>query len=96
MIFCCEDMKIHIKDKRCKIYYDNLFREFYFKIDRLHILKLLYCPWCGTKLPKQLRDEFFDILENEYDIETDIFEYKVDLRIPQEFKTDEWWQKREL
>jgi hypothetical protein len=41
-------------------------------------------------LPKGLREEFFNILEKEYKIETDIGEYKQRTDIPQEFKSDEW------
>jgi hypothetical protein len=51
-----------------------------------------YCPWCSKKLPKSLRDGFFDTLE-EMGIEADIMDLD---NIPTEFKTDEWWKKRKL
>ena len=53
-----------------------------------------YCPFCGTKLPRELWDEWLDTLEKEYGIEdpTDSEREKV----PAEFWTDEWWKKRGL
>lgn len=53
-----------------------------------------YCQWCGKKMPKPLVDEWFDTLEKEYGITdpTDTEEQDV----PNEFKTDEWWKKRDL
>lgn len=58
--------------------------------------KMFYCPWCGSILPKRLRDEFFDILEKEYGIDSDIFEVLHNPKLPEEFRTDEWWKKRGL
>jgi hypothetical protein len=53
-----------------------------------------FCPWYGTKLSKNLSDEWFDILEYEYDIEDTTGQDKD--KIPEEFKTDERWKKRGL
>lgn len=56
--------------------------------------RVKYCPWCGEKLPKRLADEWEEILEKEYGIkEKDWWD---DSKIPEEFKTDEWWRKRNL
>lgn len=55
-----------------------------------------YCPCCGEALPQSLRKEFFETLENEFSVVTDIGEYKKEKIIPPEFKTDEWWKKRGL
>lgn len=59
-------------------------------------LEMDYCPWCGTKLPENLREEWFETLEREYGIETDIGEARDRTDIPQEFWSDEWWKKRSL
>ena len=53
-----------------------------------------YCPFCGAKLPKELSDEWFDILEKEYGID-DPHDSQRD-KVPAEFWTDEWWKKRGL
>ncbi|MCE8168029.1 MAG: hypothetical protein I3275_05410 [Candidatus Moeniiplasma glomeromycotorum] len=95
--YCCKEKEIFLNDPSSPIEYDPVFREYYFRLDNQpQIITFAFCPWCGTKLPKELREEFFDTLEKEYKIETDIGEYKERADIPQEFKSDEWWKKRAL
>jgi hypothetical protein len=57
---------------------------------------ITYCQFCGTKMAKELCDEWLDVLEKEYGL-TDVSpgDYH-DPRIPPEFWTDEWWKKRGL
>lgn len=68
-----------------------------------------YCPFCGIKLPKLLSDEYSIELEKVlgrkgYEA---LFYYKDEgafkecpvldrNKVPEEFKTDEWWIKRGL
>ena len=95
--FCCQDMEIFINDERDPIKYNPVFREYYIDIIASHnIITFSYCPWCGVKLPKILRNDFFNILEKEAKIVINIFEVKDNPKIPEEFKTDEWWKKRGL
>ena len=94
---CCNDMGVIISDNRNNVYFDPVFREFYIQTKRKHlILDLVFCPWCGTKFPKSLREDLFNVLETEFKIETNIGRYKKDKHVPPEFKTDEWWKKRGL
>src|SRR5687768_3225665 len=91
LIACCKAMKLFLEDERDPIEYNPVFREYFIRLhNRFNIITFSYCPWCGIKLPKELRKEFFDTLEREYKIETDIGEYKKRKDIPQEFKSDEW------
>lgn len=102
--FCCEEMYSHLfrSDKRTsEIHFDYypVFREYFIDYKKEYgggVQLIKFCPWCGSKLAKELREEFFNILEKEYKIETDIGEYRQRKDIPQEFKTDEWWKKRNL
>jgi hypothetical protein len=55
---------------------------------------IFYCPWCGTKLPKDLGEEWGELLEKEYGLEDPGWMKTEDL--PKEFQTDEWWRKRGL
>jgi hypothetical protein len=48
-----------------------------------------FCPWCGTKLPSSLREEFFNTLKKEHNIEVGIGDYDQRVDIPSEFRTDE-------
>lgn len=90
--FCCETLVLNLKEKRTYIGYNEVFREIYLnRSDTRSVITIIFfCPWCGSKLPNSLRDKFFDTLEKEYNIETDIGEYKERKDIPTEFKSDEW------
>ena len=93
----CKDMRLFLENPQDPILYNIIFREYYIKLYKQpNIITFSYCPWCGKVLPQSLRKEFFETLESEYDIVTDIGEYKKNKRIPPEFKTDEWWKKRGL
>lgn len=47
-------------------------------------LEIVYCPWCGTKLPESKRDRYFEQLEARgIDPATDT--------IPIKFYSDAWW-----
>ena len=48
-----------------------------------------FCPWCGSKLPRPLDDEWFDLLEG-LGLEPG------DPNIPAEMRSDAWWRNRGL
>ena len=56
--------------------------------------ELWYCPWCGKELPKDLDGIWGETLEREYGLTEE--ERDEGSKIPEEFKTDEWWKKRGL
>jgi hypothetical protein len=94
---CCQWIDIYLQYKEYPIYYNQIFREYYLGFpNNNNIILLDYCPWCNAKLPKSLRDEFFNILEEEYNIETDIGECFGRIDLPEEFKTDKWWKERDI
>lgn len=96
---CCKMMNDFLKDIRVQIEYIPKYREYYIPLSYRKkitaIQCLLYCPWCGIKLPESLRDQYFDILEKEYGIENDTYAEEEGI-LPEEFKTDKWWKKRGL
>ncbi|HSC25213.1 MAG TPA: hypothetical protein VLB80_03300 [Candidatus Babeliales bacterium] len=59
------------------------------------IYEINYCPWCAKPLPKDLRDEWLEVLKEEYDLDDPDSKEQKKL-VPEEFKTDEWWKKRGL
>lgn len=80
---------------RIGIGYDEKTRDFSIKSPVSGSHRIPFCPWCGTKFPKDLIDEWHQILEEEYGIDSpDNTEQSK--RIPAEFQTDEWWKKRGL
>ena len=93
--FCCDSMFEAIEEDKI-IDYDITVRDYGILVGKNSIRILLFCPWCGMKLPKRLMKEFYEILESEYGME-DVEIVKDDFaHVPEEFKTDKWWKKRGL
>lgn len=93
---CCTKMISILNEQKTPLYYTPHLREYNIPLEYSPAIQgILFCPWCGTQLPKRLRDEFFSILNNEYNIEPAWKKLKTK-GLPQEFKTDEWWKKRGL
>ena len=96
MKHCCSEMRFFIEENKLNIGYDARFREYYiFFKPKCGASKqtVSYCPWCGQKLPESLRDEWFDIMRNEYKLDDPCDDKR---RIPREFRSDKWWKKRGL
>ncbi len=55
-------------------------------------LQISFCPYCGTKLPENLEDMWFEILEKRFDID-DPFDSEQYKKIPVEYLSDSWWKK---
>lgn len=93
MKFCCKDMRLFVTDPRDPINYNDKLREYYIDAPKTsNIITMEYCPWCGKKLPPSLRNRYGDLITKEYNLDpwddTD--------KLPIEFKSDEWWKKRQL
>lgn len=56
---------------------------------------LKYCPWCGTKFPKDLFDEWIEIIKSKFNIKNTLDKKQLE-KIPKEYMTEEWWRKRGL
>jgi len=92
---CCLTMDRGLSREGGILYYDSQYREYGIKETNLTWGMLLdYCMFCGKKLPISVRDEWFDILEQEYGLESPCEEDRN--KVPKEFWTDEWWKKRNL
>jgi hypothetical protein len=88
---CCDQMSFHIENREKIIVYDKLTRTYGIKVTETVRQKILFCPWCGEKLPSDLSKELESIIFDELDL--DDFQ---DPRMPEEFKTDAWWKNRGL
>ena len=91
---CCKNMDFFLKEESVDIYYSDRFRSYGIGMKNGTSAEqaMVFCPWCGKKLPKDLGDEWFFILEEQYNLDVSVDKSK----IPEEFKTDEWWKKRGL
>ena len=89
---CCASMQREIEDSDIGLSYDSRFREYRIACRRTrgHIIKVLrFCPWCGRRLPRSLRNRWFQTLEA-LGIREPWFEDR--RRIPKEFRSDLWWR----
>jgi hypothetical protein len=94
-IYCCGALDYQIESKLCPVKYNEKWREYSIRDFKSTSLSLMmFCPNCGTRLPSSLRDEWFDILEQDYGLEDPEDDDKKS--VPKEFLSDEWWKKRGL
>ena len=94
---CCEDMEYSLNDLQVPLKYDPIFREYYMPLIKSSSKDLIYfCPWCAAELPKGLRDEWLNIIENEYNLDPFVIAIEKSKEFPEEFKSDQWWKKRNL
>lgn len=94
MTACCEEMNLHLSNGEIYLDYDASVRRYgiaYKEAFGGGCQQINFCPWCGARLPKILIDELSTIVFDELNLNG----YD-DPRLPDEFKTGEWWKKRGL
>jgi len=84
---CCVEMQEAVSDPELPIRFVAKFREFGIDIqDGGSSYKLIaFCPWCGTKLPTSLREQWFDSLESQG------IDPASDETIPENFQNSGWY-----
>jgi len=102
--FCCEFLKQQLSGKcrgpdghvtgtvQCPdqvICYSGKLREYSIAPLGLPNYSIHFCPSCGHKFPESLRDKWFDTLEA-----MEIDPGDKDARIPDEYNSDAWWNKK--
>jgi hypothetical protein len=82
-------MKYAIETSEIPIVYTPKFREYGVRVldGGTSTIELLYCPWCGQKLPVSLRSRWFEELERR-----GIDPYGSD--VPAEFTDERWFANR--
>jgi hypothetical protein len=90
---CCTAMTAHLAGGELALAYDDRFRQYGIE-HRAGLARgiqlITFCPWCGAKLPKDLVDEWFGVLDNELGLASD------DPALPEAMKTSAWWRQRGL
>jgi len=100
--FCCLIMdynidKSNLQNKSSYFYVPKLRCYYLQPIIGFGSDKIDFCPHCGIKLPQELSDLWFDILEKEYGIDSPFCPDPEDeKKFPAEFLTDKWWINRKL
>lgn len=93
---CCEEMALHVAEGEVAITYNPEFREYHILVIRNGQVanprqKIAYCPWCGTRLPNSLSNEWFERI---WSLGLDPSDPHV--QIPKEMKSDAWWRSEGL
>lgn len=88
---CCTFLDDFKKNNEFGLIYLPKFREYGFEYldGGTSFQQILFCPWCGARLPVSLRDEWFNRLEA-LGIDT-----LMCTDIPIKFQTSEWWEINE-
>jgi hypothetical protein len=85
-------MAAAVYDRDIAVKFFEIIREFGVSVcdgGNSHIV-IRYCPWCGTALPPDLRDRWFDELEA-LGIDDPLGDD--DDKVPQAFLSDQWYQQ---
>jgi hypothetical protein len=87
--FCCNEMGFFMDQKEIGLVYIDKYREYGFEYrDGGGSFQLIrFCPWCGSKLPNSLRDEWFDRLKI-IGIDDPLVS-----KIPEIYQTSAWWRR---
>jgi hypothetical protein len=88
---CCEEMLNAVRADDLPITYARRFRAWgiNYQDGGSAVQSITYCPWCGTKLPSDLGDEWFARIER-LGLEPG------DPRIPDEMQDERWWKAEGL
>ncbi len=104
MKHCCSKMEGTVEEKNHSVSYEDYTRTYHVNVGQSFINedtgevevsvvdRITYCPWCGKKLPKSLRSEWYDEIEN-LGIELPLDNEKIK-KLPKEYQTEEWWKKK--
>ena len=94
---CCDNFVKAAISSSDYLWYNQALREYFIeRKDANSILVLTHCFWCGTILPKSLRDVIINVIEKECKVEFNLSDYYESEEIPTEFFSDNWWIKRKL
>jgi hypothetical protein len=87
---CCPQLADAVADPDVPVEYTDRFREYGIRIldGGSSVLRITHCPWGGCELPASLRHEWFDAIAA-------MGLSPRDEGIPEEYRTGEWWRRRE-
>ena len=80
-------MESNLREGETAIRYEAKFREYGISVldGGSSTIQILFCPWCGQKLPGSLRESWFEILESK-NLELG------DPTIPEDMLSEAWWK----
>ena len=94
MKHCCDDMVDHLARGEIGLVCFPKWRTYGLKYrDGISYQKLVYCPWCGGRLPRPLREEWAAAVE---EAGFDVTDPNLPDYLPEKYKTEEWFEERGL
>lgn len=101
MTICCKQLYEVINDKCGSLQYSSTLREYWVRLiddyDELGIISnniaiqlIYFCPFCGTRLPESLRDQWVN------ELEALGFDEPFDQDIPSDYTSGAWWKNRSI
>lgn len=91
-LHCCHHMSVHTHSETNGIVYNDRFREYTIvrsMPDCRVGTAIVFCPWCGSKLPQPLRQKYFERLRalgHDIDIMTSTD------GLPPQYRDGSWWR----
>lgn len=87
---CCEQMAFHLAHEDETLHYSAKFREYAIPVHNggSSYITIAFCPWCGTTLPRPLRDQWHQEIAR-LGLEPEHVDPNSD------FASDTWWRSRQ-
>jgi hypothetical protein len=81
-----------LEEGKVYISYSPRFRQYAIDLKGSNAVQTInYCPWCGDKLPDQLRNRWFDELEA-LGFDDPFEQSRTDSNFPEEYNDETWWK----
>ncbi|MGH3773093.1 MAG: DUF6980 family protein [Pseudonocardiaceae bacterium] len=85
----CSFMVRALSDERLPVIYSPDIRQYGIVYIDGSVQAIYFCPWCGSRLPKSLNNEWFERIWG-MGLEPE------DSRVPEAMRTDRWWKEENL
>jgi len=103
---CCKFMQVFLDEGSVGIYYDPVIRGYFICLRGVKEGKqvIYHCPWCGKKFLPSLVEVYLETLDKAFNILMCPYtrtyfkpgQEDTEVDLPEEFKSAEWWKKRNL
>ena len=97
-MYCCQEwIDGCVNEDAVPISYHADIRQYYLICDSRvsWVQKINHCLYCNHKFPEDLYAQYSELLEKEHGLD-EVTAWRYPERVPEEFKSEEWWKKRGL
>jgi hypothetical protein len=96
-MYCCKNwIDGWVNEDAVPVSYNPYIRFYYIMCySKTWVQTISRCIVCNHEFPRELGEEWIVTLEKEYGLD-EVTAWRHPERVPEEFKSEEWWRKREL